>query len=112
MEPRPEGRGENVMVTHVLFLDVASMEPRPEGRGEIQAPFQGAEFRVASMEPRPEGRGESWVATAPAILPGLQWSHVPKDVERTSRRRPAQRTMQLQWSHVPKDVESSVASDR
>ena len=60
------------------------MEPRPEGRGEADS---RAHIRVvvlgASMEPRPEGRGESCLRSIACCrnVP-LQWSHVPKDVER------------------------------
>ena len=35
----------------------------------------------------------------------LQWSHVPKDVERYFVGEASTITDRLQWSHVPKDVE-------
>ena len=64
------------------------MEPRPEGRGECWTDERIAkELGMASMEPRPEGRGEWHTEVCPmTYTESLQWSHVPKDVERMQLR--------------------------
>ena len=58
------------------------MEPRPEGRGEGQYRSDLTGIAGASMEPRPEGRGERIFRRLGHTNTSLQWSHVPKDVER------------------------------